>query len=595
MKHCLPTTIATALLAVSPAPAEEAPSIPELDGARVTLPYRELKSLWEASIQNLRSREQHSRDKSPVKSVTSAAEYRVTTSEKNTQIDADYQIDLLTDSWHTIGLAGGDIALEKATVVEGKGEIILESGTYRLLTRTPGQTHLKLTFVAPPPKQWPEGQGLVLLTHAATINRILIEPGPAQEAGTAGNRIGIRSGAVPISSTSEEASTYHITPRTRPAHDPTRIVFEVEDPLLVAEEPPEASLWRLAGDIFACLDGTTLECLGQMTCDTEGGNPSSATFVFPSNVGRIHLEPQEVDSWKTRRNPDGTQSVFVHWKDQGARNHRLSIHYTVPQEPGAKALKLIVPALALQNQDDSPTPIRIFIAPQDGLELGNRTAADNAAPSPPSWIRERLDGQTPYALVAETAETTLPIRWIPRIETAQATVAEASFVSRLVIDGAMLTECHFKIAHNTPQEFQLDLPTGHQVLGCTVSGKQMSPLRRSPTLLGIPLPPPAVENSSDVTLSYTQKIDALDPVEGNVSLTLPQIPWFIHQLDWSLDFPQPLETEAVEGNVQLGPAAGHGNRDDNPSSPGTVRLHKKLCSGDRPSAEIYYRRRQLDR
>ena len=52
-------------------------------------------------------------------------------------------------------------------------------------------------------------------------------------------------------------------------------------------------------------------------------------------------------------------------------------------------------------------------------------------------------------------------------------------------------------------------------------------------------------------------------------------------IDWKLQIPAAYEVEAFEGNVEAAPGR---------EASGSINLRKELCKGERPSAELFYRK-----
>ncbi len=178
----------------------------------------------------------------------------------------------------------------------------------------------------------------------------------------------------------------------------------------------------------------------------------------------------------------------------------------------------------------------------------------------------------------------LPPPNLPRVETAQAVVETATAKTRIVSDGALLTEIEYRIRHGRGLPWKLDLPEGSELLAAKIDGQPVSPIDRGERVLEFVLP-----NGKDLTsvsISYTAKKPAFRPVSGQIAVELPQTDLLVHWLDWELRIPIAYEIAAFEGNVESVP----GDATDTTSR--VIPLHKELCKNERPRAEFFYQKPQ---
>jgi hypothetical protein len=194
----------------------------------------------------------------------------------------------------------------------------------------------------------------------------------------------------------------------------------------------------------------------------------------------------------------------------------------------------------------------------------------------PGWIREKL-GAREY--VATTAGASLVPRWLKAAETERATVKSAKCATTLVGDGSALGEVEFEIEHAGPMRWRVRLSEGSRLLKCAVGGAAAQPILSEDGDLEFPLPASA-KGVSTVSLSYTEKKEAMDPVGGHVSLNLPSTPLFTDRIEWLLLLPRVYEVTAVDGNLEVG-------KGDGPA----LLLEKRLCRGETPRADLHYRKK----
>jgi hypothetical protein len=188
-----------------------------------------------------------------------------------------------------------------------------------------------------------------------------------------------------------------------------------------------------------------------------------------------------------------------------------------------------------------------------------------------------------FDVVPETA-VELPAPNLPVVETVQAVVETATAKTRIVSDGASLTEIDYSIRHERALPWKVDLPEGSELLAATVDGQAVNPIDRGERVLEFALP--SGKKLSAVSISYTAKKPAFKPVSGQIAVELPQTELLMHWLDWELRIPVAYEIAAFEGNVESAPC-------DKPDPTSRIiPLHKELCKNERPRAEFFYQKPQ---
>jgi hypothetical protein len=173
---------------------------------------------------------------------------------------------------------------------------------------------------------------------------------------------------------------------------------------------------------------------------------------------------------------------------------------------------------------------------------------------------------------------------LPLVETAQAVVETATAKTRIVSDGALLTEIDYSIRHDGALPWRIDLPDGSELLEARIDGHPVKPIDRGERVLEFALP--SGKEVSAVSLSYTAKKPAFKPVSGQIAVELPQTDLLVHVLDWELRIPIAYEIAAFEGNVETAPC------DKTDGSTRVIPLHKELCKNERPRAEFFYQKPQ---
>jgi hypothetical protein len=164
-----------------------------------------------------------------------------------------------------------------------------------------------------------------------------------------------------------------------------------------------------------------------------------------------------------------------------------------------------------------------------------------------------------------------------------ALISKATYDTEIARDGAALTEGVVTVQHGAPVRLSLQLPDGAEFLQCRVNGEAVNVGVKASGLLEIPLDDPATDGAeSEIRLSYTIALKALEISEGEVTLALPQTPWFVRQTDWNLRFPPGFDLAAV-GNLDAIPASEAG-------ATAGLHLRKLFARNQRAESRITYRK-----
>jgi len=166
--------------------------------------------------------------------------------------------------------------------------------------------------------------------------------------------------------------------------------------------------------------------------------------------------------------------------------------------------------------------------------------------------------------------------------TDDAIISAANYTTQVVRDGSVLTEGTITVRHDHPVKLVLQLPEAAKLLQCHVNADPVRPTTGEAGRIEIPLDDPATDGAeSEVKLSFTSTLTALQAAEGELDLALPQTPLFAKQIDWNVQLPTGYDLSST-GNVD--PIT------DKPTAPG-LHHRKSLCRDQQPQARITYRKR----
>lgn len=578
------SVLSVSLLGAVSLPRPVAAEPPALEEARVTISYEELKSLLKAADQAAAVKIP---PKPPVEAVLSSARYRLDLAGEHPALTADFEARTFSDAWHTLPLLGGDARLLDADTGEaGDAQVVWRDAGYSLLAGGQGTFSAKLSLTVPSPHLWPRDAGFRLAPVAATLGELRVTGLPA------GKTIQVE-GLEAIAGPGGE----WIFPLPAAGADwRLRIEETMEVP-----PAPQPSAWSLHSQIAIRYADGRLRHTARVQARAESGSGLSLALALPAKAAAVSVEGEDLERWRLEPREADLRLVRIDWKTRDLLDRTVTVSWETPQSPLADSWEIappraVNPELVAAPADDSRS--LIALAEVDGLELTHPSLRGGTEASRlPDWLRKQL-GAEDESLTAEIAgdePLTLGAAWLPRVETAQATVSLATFETRLVADGDMLVMAEYTIRHGAPTEWLLQLPQADEILTCEVNGQPTKPIRRADDQiefrLAAPVAPDGAEEVSGtkVRLCYSLKTEAVDPVSGRIALELPLTSLFIHRLEWSVALPSGYEPSAVEGNVQLSP----GGSDDAAESGNRILLEKELCRGERPAVEIYYQRRDL--
>ena len=112
---------------------------PDLNATQVTLPYSELKALWQSA-----HREASAKRKPPVEAALLSARYQLSLKGDIAAGVVDYEVENFTDEWTTIPLLGVQTPVDE--IEPADAQLIIREGRYAVVTNRPGKQKLRLKF-----------------------------------------------------------------------------------------------------------------------------------------------------------------------------------------------------------------------------------------------------------------------------------------------------------------------------------------------------------------------------------------------------------------------------------------------------------------
>jgi hypothetical protein len=566
MKH-FPSLLALLTTAASAATLPEPPPSPDLGRAFVTIPYAELRALWEAGQR--KPEPVAPPEVAPVPFLVHRADVRIALGEAASKIDAEFEVEALEKKWQRIPLLGGEVRLDKAEA--GERSIVWDEG-YALLTNVPGRTPVALHLATRGARHLTVP--LKLKLGSASVKRLSVSGIPAGlEARVNGQSAPTANGVAVflLPGNAGEVSLELTVPKIAEAPKPP--------------PPITPSHWQTQSQVLVRFAEGRLRFAARVFARADDGSGLDLTLALPANAGAITVTGEDVADWSQTRADDGRRLLRIRWKTRDVLDRELTLSYAVPQSSLAEQWALQAPT----SPDDKDARHLFAILPADGLELkGDALRSAVESRRLPEWMRAEIGGAA-FMTAESAAQLVLQTHWLPAIATAEAIVSEARGGLRLVADGATQTAVTYTIKHAAPLAWRLELPEKVELLSCTVGGVAARPIQRENGVIELALPTPK-DGTTSVALVYTAKLKALDPVSGDVGLELPRTALFIERLDWSITLPATFEITAIDGNVSASGSTAESTGGDR-----IISLRKDFCRAERPAVSLFYQRRSLEK
>ncbi len=344
-----------------------------------------------------------------------------------------------------------------------------------------------------------------------------------------------------------------------------------------ALSPPEPSTWTWQHEaVVEPLDGElSYQLLTHASAN--GGSGVNALLELPGEARNLELDGDDLASYRLIRGENRALQVALQWKTRDLLDRQLRIRYRMPLRP-------LDPTWSLQAPGGADSRTR-FILPEnprlgfdaDGLSISTSPDGLNAA------LAKALAGRN-CRFLESNHQALIKVTRIPVAATADGVIRNANWKSQLEQDGATLLIGALSVEHRTPLDLDLTAPEPLKLLSCEVNGRAVQPIDLGNGRITIHLP--LKDGGSLITCSFTGRQQELDPVEGTLSLQLPNTPVFIHSLQWALQLPANYQAE-THGNLKR--AAG------TPANPSSILLNKNFCRNEHPQVQLFYQRSDIRR
>ena len=364
--------------------------------------------------------------------------------------------------------------------------------------------------------------------------------------------------------------------------------------------PPVPSVWQMDAQALVRYDEGQLAYKARLRLSTDAGTGTTADLLLPAATNVLSVSGADLDSWRVVKSAGrGTRRQ---WKSSGRLRTSCGAKCCSPTKfPSQPPRATGIWTLRRSASNGGRLRSALYVLPMiEGVEFvsdeggtplpaGDRATTSALAGGRPRGRQLSVVNQDKPA-PADNASTLVRVRRLPLVRTVRATVEQSRFRTRLVADGALLSEGTVTVRHDGPQTVELTLPKEAQLLSCSVKAHDALPVDRG----GGPHRPDAARRSRRKTHAGRPVLHGppARPGAGGGSdraLALPETNLFVQTLLWELQIPEGYELTALEGNVALAPAvtapAANG--------PPMIRLRKDLLKGEQPNAELFYQKRAV--
>ena len=568
----LPVRVLFGFASLLSAPSGSGAEPPDVAATSVTIPYAELRALWDAA-----HTKPPAKPAPPLSHALSLARYAFELSPDLTSVvcRATFEVTNFEDGWVLVPLLPADVRIE--SVAPDASAVALRDGSYMLMMNGAGKRSVTVRFAVRLANATGTSPGLRLTIPPALISEVSFVGVPA------GSVVELLDGAR-LSGPNAAGTTF----RLGTAPD---LAFTIVGSDRRSKKPAVAASWNADVQTVVAAEEGRLACRSRILANGVDGDTSEMRLILPALANVREVDGENLERWDTTRSDDGLHRVVVirwHGLERFAREVRVV--YELPLS--AREGEWILTAPSVKG---AVTQRSVFFAvARPGLEItpavaepGWNVGLDEPGPA----LAGMLGGLGHATIHAAPGETTavVKVKRLPVVATSQARIDDAQFEMRVVADGSLLADAKLTVRHDRMQALRVELPRGSDLLDCSINGRETSPIDRGDGVVEIALPAVAENKLTRVAFSYSARTEKFAPVAGRLELMLPRTELFTSLIGWEVQLPAAYELTAFEGNVEMAPPG----RAATASLATVIRLRKEICKGEAPRVALFYQKRAV--
>jgi len=350
----------------------------DFNEARVTLPYKELKSLLDAA--NLGRTPDKA--KSPVTSTLLSARYQLALQSGYAEGSVEIEAQSFSDEWTLIPLIDASAQIDRTEPADA--QIVVRDGCYALVTNHAGKTKITIHFASPIASEG-GAQSFEIPFAPAAIKTLNLSGLPEGQIARVPGGTAIASG---------KGITNYRLPKEQTVE--VKIIPQPEPP-----EPPVPSHWKIETQALVHYGEGKLRYQAHVSVFAESGSGLDIDLILPVSARVLEIKGDDLQNWTAGK------TLRINWKTRNLLSREFDLNYEIPQPATAGEWKLQAPRVAGGETSDA----LFAVAGEQGMEM---RAAGGVPARLPRWLAQCASQQS-VALVGPDGQLT--VKWLPLVPT----------------------------------------------------------------------------------------------------------------------------------------------------------------------------------
>lgn len=519
-------------------------NVPAISGM-VNLPYETVRALERKQCNSMLH--------AVPPSLLSSAHYRIDLSTNPATIRTSMTVQNYADTWNDTPLLPESVSLSELQPTDAA--IRIKDGSLQFISQEKGKRDINFRLTPS------EENSLVTLPCAcASLAFVGLPEGKLLECVINDVvRVLSKNGELPIPAQGARMTWRLITPTEQEALPPSR--------------------WQWRHEVAVVENNGLLVMTSHSQAETNEGDTREAELILPAGVNQIEVASESLDQQILQRIEGGSQRLLLLWKGERQLNRAVSVRY----QKRVSSLQPIWILEAPRGHLEKSDLVRFHLADQPQRKFSATGLSGPFSPqSLSSAMQQELRGDAYFLIDAPLGQISLGQVMMPVASMADAVINKARWDTRIESDGASLTAGQIDVQYRSGARLTMRLPENAILLSCSADDQEIVPIIPAPGVLEMVLPRhQSAMTGTKVLLSYTERLEKVAALEGQISLKLPHTSYLIHGMQWQVTLPVDYSAE-IAGNMTRPTTLN--------SAPNVILLEKNLCRDETPQTEIFYNR-----